>query len=859
DEGIDITDNDITVRNCYIGLDVDGETVQGNNQNPDTGNFDRHAGIVVSDNNSLITNNVISGNQRAGIVVGNADGSVNATGLTNGNDITDNIIGLAASDSSTAKGNGGSGIRIEDGTNNTIGGVGQDFLGNDVSLGNIVSANGSAGIVVESNGNLLRNNFVGTTFDGDSGRGNGTDGIALSGDNNTVDAEGFFLFPFVTVISGNDKQGIDVGGSNNSADGTTIEDAIIGLNSAADKKLPNGDGTASGGIVCRRSTGTSTSDITKVRNNVVAGNNGEGVRITDECYGWDLIDNFIGTNRNLASGLGNSVDGIQATANLPTLAVSIFDENVIVANGQDGIEIAGSFYDVTDNYIGVAPDGTKLGNGRHGILLDGTAGTAVEGVFIGKTNNSLGDGSVAGTSTPTGEGNVIGANGADGILMQGDAANNVFEENYIGTTPEDANVGNGGTADDGIRIVGDGSSSTGHVIGYEYGASFSSPDPSDGGQGNVIAYNGGDGISLGSSESSTDVRGVSVRGNVTYQNGGDTPQLGIDLGNSGVTSNDGGDTDSGPNGLQNSPEVTSVSHDDSNNEVTIEYEINTNDTGSNYPLRVDFYVADTESSGEGKRYLGSQDYRAANQTNQIIFNLDNYSGVSSSDYFVATATDANGNTSEFFGPPGEQLPVELASFDGTQTGPKAVELTWTTASEQNNAGFRVQHRPVESDRRSGSTASGSKGAWEEIGYVESNASGGTTTETKTYRFTVDDLTAGTHEFRLKQVDLSGTTHPHEPTTVELRMEKALRLSSPAPNPVRGGTAEVSFAVRRQAKTTIRLYNTLGQQVKTVYRGTPTAGESTTARLKAHDLPSGVYFLRLKTGDRSKTRRLAIIQ
>jgi len=864
DEGIDTSDDDITVRDCFIGLDVDGETVEGNNQNPDTGNLARHGGIVITGGQSLVTNNVIAGNERAGIVVGNADGSVDAS-RTNDNIIENNIVGLAASDSSTAKGNGGSGIRIEDGTNNTVGGV-SSFNNLEFSDGNTVSDNAGAGIVVESDGNLLRNNFVGTTFDGDSERGNGADGVALSGDNNTVDGEGNFG-SFVTLISGNDKQGIDVGRSNSSADGTTIENAVIGLNSDADKKLPNGAGPGSslGGLACKRSTATGSGNTTTVRFNVIAGNEGDGIRITENCSDWQVVDNLIGTNRNLASGLGNTDDGIRSEASPGLITPNIFDENAVVGNGGDGIQIDGSNHDVNENYIGVAPDGTELGNAEQGVQLGGTA-TSVNTVLLGVETTALGDGQVAGTQTPNGAGNVIGANGEDGILVTGEASGVVIEQNYVGTNPGDDNLGNGtsatGASGDGIRVVGDGSPSTAHNVGYGPGASIpgsnaSSPDPADGGLANVIAYNAGDGVSLGSSESSTDVDDVSIRGNIIYQNGGNTPQLAIDLGNSSVTSNDGGDTDTGPNGLQNFPEITSVQHNNSSNEVDIEYEVNTNDTGSNYPLKIDFYVADSEASGEGKMYLGSQDYQTANTTNQVTFDLDNYSGVSSSDYFVATATDANGNTSEFFGPPGKQLPVELASFDGTQTGPKAVELTWTTASEQNNAGFQIQHRPVESARGSGATAS--KGAWEEIGYVKSNASGGTTTEAKTYRFTVDDLTVGTHEFRLKQVDLSGATHSHEPTTVELRMEKALRLSSPAPNPVRGGTAEISFAVRRQAETTIRLYNTLGQQVKTVYRGTPTAGELTTARLKADDLPSGVYFLRLKTGDRSKTRRLAIVQ
>jgi len=82
------------------------------------------------------------------------------------------------------------------------------------------------------------------------------------------------------------------------------------------------------------------------------------------------------------------------------------------------------------------------------------------------------------------------------------------------------------------------------------------------------------------------------------------------------------------------------------------------------------------------------------------------------------------------------LPVELSSFSAQRDGQSAV-LTWSTASETNNAGFAVQH------------AIGTEG-FEQIGWVEGV---GTTNEAQTYDFTAENLSAGTHRFRLKQEDL----------------------------------------------------------------------------------------------------------
>jgi hypothetical protein len=91
----------------------------------------------------------------------------------------------------------------------------------------------------------------------------------------------------------------------------------------------------------------------------------------------------------------------------------------------------------------------------------------------------------------------------------------------------------------------------------------------------------------------------------------------------------------------------------------------------------------------------------------------------------------------------DPLPVELASFEGALIEGK-VRLTWETASEANNAGFEVQRK----------AASKPDAAWTEVGFVESNAPGGTTEEPQSYRFTDEELpfAANRVEYRLKQVD-----------------------------------------------------------------------------------------------------------
>jgi hypothetical protein len=175
---------------------------------------------------------------------------------------------------------------------------------------------------------------------------------------------------------------------------------------------------------------------------------------------------------------------------------------------------------------------------------------------------------------------------------------------------------------------------------------------------------------------------------------------------------------------------------------------------------------------------------------------------------------------------------------------KNVQLTWKTASEQNNAGFEVQRKE--------------ESGWSQMGYVESKADGGTTTETQSYQYVAEDLSVGTHQFRLKQVDLDGSSQVHGPISVEIRMQEAIRLTAPAPNPV-SSTATLSFAVKEEAQAIVAVYDMLGRKAATLFEGTPTAGESNRLQFDASSLPSGSYIIRLQADGQTESQRMTIVR
>ena len=191
------------------------------------------------------------------------------------------------------------------------------------------------------------------------------------------------------------------------------------------------------------------------------------------------------------------------------------------------------------------------------------------------------------------------------------------------------------------------------------------------------------------------------------------------------------------------------------------------------------------------------------------------------------------------------IPVELATFTGRSDAERAI-LQWRTASETNNAGFEIQHR------------ASSDGAWQIRGFTESKATGGTTSDPQSYRFRTEPLDLGTHQFRLRQIDLDGSSTTTDPIAVTVQLEEAVRLTAPSPHPVTD-QATFSFALNEKRDAEVVLYNLLGQQIKTLHEGPVSPNDEQFIELDAHDLTSGTYVLRLRAGDRTQTHRVTVVR
>jgi len=190
------------------------------------------------------------------------------------------------------------------------------------------------------------------------------------------------------------------------------------------------------------------------------------------------------------------------------------------------------------------------------------------------------------------------------------------------------------------------------------------------------------------------------------------------------------------------------------------------------------------------------------------------------------------------------IPVELARFEAERSGEGAVRLKWQTASETNNSGFEVQ-------RQSESGAS-----WTTAQFVEG---AGTTSKPQSYQFTDRDVPyeAETVRYRLKQVDLDGSTDLSKVVEVRLGAPDRLALQAPFPNPSQN-QATVRYELPEATEVQLGVYDLLGRRVATPVDGQKNAGRSQ-FQFRTQQLPSGTYILRLQAAEQTRTQRLTVVK
>lgn len=625
--------NNITITGNKIGTDISGMLPL---PNPTGIILDNSANNIIGGN--LITErNLISGNTDGGVLI-NDLGSVS-------NSVIGNYIGVNQNCTDTIP--NGNGVMLVSAPNNTIGGTTSSYR-------NIISGNNSAAVLINGTG-ANNNNVIGNYIGIDS---SGT--IALSNhygviikadaDKNTI---GGNTPNKRNVISANWEIGVYIEAS----DSNVVSGNFIG---------PDYTGTSSfrigSGDTLIQANGVEINTLSKY--NIIGGNTaGERNIISgNRVYGAIYYGN-VSLNTIAGNYIGTDVTGTFPIPNATGICVddasnhNIMENNLLSGNISYGLFIVttGSYYNIfRGNLVGTNAVGTDTipndvglliaggakyntiggnqstdrnvfsGNRYGGIELvdNGTNYNTIIGNYIGTDitgNNALPNviGIIASSLTKASEinNNVISGNATFGIVLTDATDSNLVINNSIGIGANNiTDLGNGAA---GIAVGQGASNNTIGMIG----------------QGNSIAYNDSAGVVVVDNTTLNNT----ISGNSIYDN----DFLGIDIFPPGVNSNDPGDTDNGPNKMMNFPVISTTGHNPVSGTT---YITGTLDTQNPQNATVEIFTAAPDlffNHGEGKTYLGSTTPDPSGNWSIFVSNL------TTSNKVTATATDENGNTSEF--------------------------------------------------------------------------------------------------------------------------------------------------------------------------------------------------------------------
>lgn len=350
-----------------------------------------------------------------------------------------------------------------------------------------------------------------------------------------------------------------------------------------------------------------------------------------------VIGNFIGVMPDGETAAGNTigVDTVSQLGGTDPASRNIISGNYVGLSGTrvDGLVVQG-------NYIGTNASGSKKILNHYGISISGGNAGGSPCIGTAPTNPDLSKTIIGGTAA--GAGNVISGNLIAMEFGRTDLCAKNFElpirihgvriqGNLIGVQSD----GVGALRNESGIVIRVGSDNL--VGGLEPGA------------GNVIAFNGS-GVVVQDGRPSVNNQ---ILSNSIYAN-----RIGIDLNDDGRTVNDLGDSDSGPNNLQNYPVIDSVSV--TNGSATFTGTLNAT---ANTQFTLQYFSESADLARPVQTYLGSSTVTTDANGNARF--SATFPASASSAGFNMTATSQDGNTSEFSRVPPRLRNISTRAFVGT--------------------------------------------------------------------------------------------------------------------------------------------------------------------------------------------------
>ncbi len=532
----------------------------------------------------------------------------------------------------------------------------------------------------------------------------------------------------------------------------------------------------------------------------------------------------------IRGGSGNTIGGLTASA-----------VNAIGAGGPPtcvkGIALANTVYNVVE--------GNLLGIGRLGGVF---AGFEEAGIYIAANapRNQIGFG------VPGGR-NVISGSTLDGVFIDSDSnqvCNNFIGTNVGGTLPRS-------NARHNVFIHG----GTGNLIG---GSATT--------DGNLIRFAGDVGIAVTAIGANS--TGNFFHRNAIFQNGsvGMVSGLGIDLAPAGVTLNDVGDPDLGPNTLQNFPVLLTVRRYVSGDLWVGGYIETTALTDISVELFGNMFC-DPSGWGEGARYIDN----IGIITDASGFGCfgERITGTADLGELITSTATSLGGTSEFSKcglrvKPMALVPVVVHWTDGPTLGQTLVWVSIKNESQQDYTSAIGELSIVQ---------------WDSIGAVTSGSTSygdvSTGATASAAPFVIDGLSKASSlicNLRIvSQVPAAGMQASAPPDTADFAIlidpanptgvprgatVPRLLLDQNVPNPF-GTTTSIGFEVPQDGPVTVRIYDVRGALVRTLVDGRRSRGHHTETWDGLTDsgsrAVSGVYFYEVNAVNARAARRMVLLK
>ncbi len=188
--------------------------------------------------------------------------------------------------------------------------------------------------------------------------------------------------------------------------------------------------------------------------------------------------------------------------------------------------------------------------------------------------------------------------------------------------------------------------------------------------------------------------------------------------------------------------------------------------------------------------------------------------------------------------------VKLIDFWGDISG-NAVVLNWLTSIEVDNSGFTI-YRSLEENKN-----------FVKVGEI---VSGGGDSN---YSFEDSGIQGGnTYFYRLEALSTFGTAEVLGTISVQAMLPVTFQLHQNYPNPF-NPTTTIKFDLPKQSNVQIKIYNMLGQEVKTLLNEERVAGfydlKWDSRNNNGIPVSSGIYIYRIVTGDFVKARKMLLIR